>query len=258
MMLYPEKFPVPLVELTETDSTNCFLGRYCDTQKAEEFTTAIAEHQTSGKGQTGNVWESETGKNITCSTVLYPHFIKPQRQFTLSQIISLSIKEALDEWTDGISIKWPNDIYWKEKKICGILIENDLTGDSISRCIIGIGVNINQQTFHSNAPNPVSLFQITGAEHDKYTILSDILQRMKAYYSLLKRSISIGATDVTKQIADRYAQALFRKEGLHRYADKEGEFTARIKRVEPDGRLILEDSMHKERNYLFKEVKYLI
>jgi len=122
-----------------------------------EFTTVIAERQTAGKGQRGNSWESEDCRNITFSFVLYPTFIEARRQFILSQIVSLSIKEELDQWTEGISIKWPNDIYWNDKKICGILIENDLSGHHIGRSISGIGVNINQDVFRSNAPNPISL-----------------------------------------------------------------------------------------------------
>lgn len=250
-------FPVPLIVLPETDSTNTYLTQLCDEQPTavQEFTTIIAERQTAGKGQRGNSWESEDFRNITFSFVLYPTFIEARRQFILSQIVSLSIKEELDEWTDGISIKWPNDIYWNEKKICGILIENDLTGHRIGRSISGIGVNINQELFRSNAPNPVSLKQITGQEHDRYLILANIMKRLKAYYLLLQSDADGTATDL---IAARYALSLFRREGFHRYADADGEFLARLLRVEPDGRFVLEDREGKERGYLFKEVQYLL
>lgn len=125
LMITPTEFPVPLIILPETDSTNNYLTQLCNEQQSavREFTTVIAERQTAGKGQRGNSWESEDCRNITFSFVLYPTFIEARRQFILSQIVSLSIKEELDEWTKGISIKWPNDIYWNEKKICGILIE---------------------------------------------------------------------------------------------------------------------------------------
>ena len=185
------------------------------------------------EGAARQQWESEDYRNLTFSFVLYPTFIEARRQFLLSQLISLSIKEELDEWTEGISIKWPNDIYWHEKKICGILIENDLAGHHIGRCIAGIGVNINQEVFRSDAPNPVSLKQITGQEHDRYLILARIMKRITHYYLLL--------------------QAPF-----HRYADAEGEFLARLLRVEPDGRFFLEDREGRERGYLFKEVQYLL
>lgn len=253
----PTEFPVPLIVVEETGSTNNYLTQLCNEQPSavSEFTTVIAERQTAGKGQRGNSWESEDGKNITFSFVLYPTFVEARRQFILSQIVSLSIKEALDEWTDGISIKWPNDIYWNEKKICGILIENDLAGYHIGRSISGIGVNINQEVFRSDAPNPVSLKQITGCDHNRYQILANIMKRVKAYYTLLQAD---APGDAATLIANRYSQSLFRRQGFHRYTDANGEFSARLLRVEPDGRFVLEDREGKERGYLFKEVQYTI
>ena len=148
-----------------------------------------------------------------------------------------------------------NDIYWNEKKICGILIENDLLGHHIGRSISGIGVNINQEVFRSDAPNPVSLKQITGEDHDRYLILANIMKRIKEYYTLLRTDCSGKTADL---INTRYAHSLFRRNGFHRYADANGEFLACLLRVEPDGRFILEDQEGKERGYLFKEVQYIL
>ena len=170
-MLSPDLFPVPLIHISETNSTNSYLQNFCAKEKTEEFTTVAADYQTSGRGQRGNSWESEPHKNLLFSFVLFPEFLEARRQFLISQIVSLAIKEELDTYTDDVSIKWPNDIYWKEKKICGILIENDLIGRNISRSIAGIGININQEEFHSPAPNPVSLYQITGKQYDIYEVL---------------------------------------------------------------------------------------
>lgn len=169
----PDTFPFPLVALDETASTNQYLSQLCNQlqESVAELTTVTAEFQTAGKGQRGNTWEAEEGKNLLFSFVLYPSFLEARRQFILSQIVSLAIKEELSRWSDEITIKWPNDIYWKDKKICGILIENDLSGHHIRRSIAGIGININQEVFNSDAPNPVSLKQITGKEHDRYEIL---------------------------------------------------------------------------------------
>ena len=161
MMPSLDTFPVPLIHINETNSTNNYLQSLCSEQKVEELTVVVADFQTSGRGQRGNSWESDPGKNLLFSTVIFPEFLEARRQFLISQIISLAIKEELDTYTTDISIKWPNDIYWKEKKICGMLIENDLMGRNISQSIIGIGININQEIFHSSAPNPVSLLQIT-------------------------------------------------------------------------------------------------
>ena len=179
----PETFPYPLIVLDETDSTNRYISQLCNElqESVAELTTVTAEFQTAGKGQRGNTWEAERGKNLLFSFVLYPTFLEARRQFILSQIVSLSIKEELDRWSDEITIKWPNDIYWRDKKICGILIENDLSGHFIGRSISGIGININQNEFHSDAPNPVSLKQITGQEHDRYEILSHMLKRVQRF-----------------------------------------------------------------------------
>lgn len=251
MMRYPESFPVPLIRVEETNSTNNYLQALCDERKVEEFTTIVADFQTSGRGQRGNSWESEPGENLLFSFVVFPEFLEARRQFLLSQIVSLAIKEELDNYVADISIKWPNDIYWREKKICGMLIENDLMGRNISQSIAGIGININQKAFYSPAPNPVSLRQITGKQYDILEILENVMVRVQSYYKLLRDGD-------TEKIATRYEKSLFRKEGMHRYRDANGEFLARILSVEPEGRLILEDEMQRKRGYMFKEVEYLL
>lgn len=251
MMHFPESFPVSLVYLKETESTNKYLNDLCNKQCVGELTTVTTDFQTSGRGQRGNSWESERGQNLMFSFVLYPAFLKARKQFLLSQIISLAIKEELDTHVSDVSIKWPNDIYWKEKKICGMLIENDLMGRNISQSIAGIGININQEMFHCSAPNPVSLRQITGKKYDLFEILKNIMLRIQSYYSLLKKGD-------TTSIACQYEKSLFRREGIHRYKDANGEFLARIVCVEPEGRLILEDEMLMKRDYMFKEVEYLL
>lgn len=247
--------PFPLIQLEETDSTNRYLTQKCDTEKVDEYTTVCADYQTAGKGQRGNRWESERGKNLMFSLVLYPVFLEARRQFLLSQIAALAVKEELEEWATDISIKWPNDIYWQEKKICGLLIENELASNGIARCIIGIGLNINQEIFRSDAPNPVSLKQITGCDHDRQQILNGLLRRLQAYYQGLQGT---EADRIAANIQTRYAQALFRREGWHRYEDTHGTFTARLLRVEADGRFVLQDEEGKERGYLFKEVQYVL
>lgn len=253
----PDTFPFPLVALDETDSTNQYLSLLCNRlqESVAELTTVTAEFQTAGKGQRGNTWEAEAGKNLLFSFVLYPSFLEARRQFTLSQIVSLAIKEELSRWSDEITIKWPNDIYWKERKICGILIENDLSGTRIRRCIAGIGININQEVFHSDAPNPVSLKQITGKEHDRHEILAHILRRVQIYYNSLQME---DFAVYSAEISARYARSLFRRRGLHPYEDANGKFLARLLRVEQDGRFVLEDESGKEREYLFKEVQYTL
>ena len=245
-----------MIHLNETDSTNRYLQQLCQetgNNKVEEFTTICADYQTAGKGQRGNSWEAAKGANLLFSFVCYPTFVPIRQQFVLSQLISLGIKETLDEYCSDISIKWPNDIYWKEKKICGILIENDLQGNSIGRCISGIGLNINQEVFLSDAPNPISLKQITGEHYQRETILEKVMQRIEQSYQKLKEEPAYAS-----ELATRYAASLFRREGLHCYQDKDGLFNARLVRVEADGRFVLMDEANQERSYLFKEVQYVL
>ena len=245
-----------MIHLNETDSTNRYLQQLCQeagNNKIEEFTTVCADYQTAGKGQRGNSWEAARGANLLFSFVCYPTFVPIRQQFMLSQLISLGIKETLDEYCSDISIKWPNDIYWKEKKICGILIENDLQGSSIGRCISGIGLNINQEAFLSDAPNPVSLKQITGEHYQRNEILEKVMQRIEQSYQKLKEEPAYAS-----ELATRYAASLFRREGMHSYQDKDGMFNARLVRVETDGRFVLMDEANQERSYLFKEVQYVL
>ena len=251
-MLYPNNFPVPLKLIEETNSTNTYLMNLCIEQKeTEELTTVVAEFQTAGRGQRGNFWESEPNQNLLFSFVFRPLFLDAKKQFLLSQIVSLAIKEELDCYIQDVSIKWPNDIYVGQKKICGILIEHDLMGKNICQSIAGIGININQDRFHSSAPNPVSLTQLTGKKYDALDILKGIMLRFQEYYKLLKdNQIEI--------ITTHYTHSLFRKEGFYNYRDNKGEFIARIVTVEPSGLFVLEDDKGCKREYLFKEVEYII
>lgn len=110
----------------ETTSTNNYLRGLVGKEPLPEGSIVVTEYQTAGRGQVGNTWESEPGKNLMFSIILYPDFLPANRQFLISQIAALSVKETLDAYVDGITVKWPNDIYWHDQKICGMLIENDL------------------------------------------------------------------------------------------------------------------------------------
>lgn len=244
-------FPVPLRRVEKTNSTNIFLRDLFRKEQLLPFTTVVADYQTAGRGQRSNSWESEEGRNLLFSFVFFPSFLEARRQFILSQIIALSIKDVLDMYTGEITIKWPNDIYWQERKICGILIENELQGSYICQTIVGVGININQQKFYGTAPNPVSLWQITHKDYDCMDILAQVMIRFQEYYTLLLRGSA-------PAIAIRYRDALFRKKGMYPYTDFTGRFLAEIVRVEPDGPLVLKDDTGKERKYAFKEIQYVL
>lgn len=230
----------------ETHSTNALLWEMSRLSTLEEGFVVRADFQTAGKGQIGNSWESEAGKNLLFSMILYPLRVSVENQFLLSQIVSLAIKKALDEYTDGTTVKWPNDIYWNEKKLAGILIENSLQGNKIKSAVIGIGLNVNQKTFVSNAPNPVSLLQITGKRQNRKALLDKIHRNIMELYAELNLS----------EIRTAYAEALYRKDGFHTYSTETETFQARIISVHSDGQLELETKPGERKGFYFKEVRF--
>lgn len=155
-----------IIRLKEVDSTNAFL-KNLGTYDEDALTIAVADYQTAGRGQGVHTWESEPGKNLLFSMMMCPKWVPLRQQFLLSEAGALAVKDALDSYTDGITLKWPNDVYWYDKKISGTLIETAIDSKGIKRCIFGIGINVNQTEFHSDAPNPVSLAQILGHEVDR-------------------------------------------------------------------------------------------
>ena len=239
-----------IIKIESVNSTNAFLKELAHEQVIEEGTVVVTRNQTAGRGQRGNSWESEAGKNITCSILLYPSFLPLQHFFLLSEAVSLGVKETLDAYTDGIAVKWPNDVYHNESKIAGILIENELSGNRYNLSVVGIGLNINQERFLSDAPNPVSLKQITGKNYDTEAILKELVKNVLYIYEQLK-------TEDFENLIRMYHEALYRKTGFHRYEDNEGIFNARIERVSDDGLLHLVTDRNEERSYAFKNVRFM-
>lgn len=238
------------IHLDTTDSTNSHLRRMLNNgADLPDFAVVYATEQTAGRGQRGNSWESEPGKNAIFSLLYYPIAVPAATQFILSQVIALSIAGTLSKYTDGISIKWPNDIYWYDKKISGTLMECDLKGKNVCTCIIGCGININQTEFLSDAPNPVSLKMITGKTYDPLDIIKDVRDEFQNIY----RSVSI------QDIRLRYLTNLYRYDGLpYRFEDSYGVFSATIHSIEPTGHLRLQTTDGELRRYEFKELKFII
>lgn len=248
------------INLPVADSTNLFVREMLEEQRSGQvvspgvqsgFTLVVADHQTAGRGQQGNSWESERGKNLTFSLLCHPVFVKPSSQFLLSQCMALAVREALAPHVAAVQVKWPNDIYIGDKKISGTLIECDLQGGKISSCIIGVGVNVNQEVFLSDAPNPVSLQQLTGRQTDREALLQDIIRHFQHYYARLREGRE-------EEIRQAYMQCLYRRTGLHRYADVRGEFMAEIADVEPTGHLHLRFADGRVVRYEFKEVRFML
>lgn len=240
----------PLIHFDEITSTNDFFKSDKVYNTIKEGAVVYADYQTKGRGQKGNTWESEKGMNLLFSLVLRPDMLEINEQFIISQLISIAIQEFLNVEAGDIKIKWPNDIYWNDEKICGILIENILADNKIERSIVGVGLNVNQTLFSDWIPNPVSLKLITGKMYDIKSLIVDIQSRVMAYYDVLK----MGGFECIRQ---KYKANLYRSNGFYRYADAYGVFEARIKDVENNGVLVLVGKDFAEKRYFFKEVRYL-
>lgn len=241
------------LKVNQTASTNTYLSRLAATLPSG--TVIYTPCQTAGRGQKGNSWESEDDKNLTFSLLLKNPPVKARDQFYLSEAAALAVVEALTaEAGNGFSVKWPNDVYWQDKKICGMLLENSLDGSNIARCIMGIGINVNQERFLSDAPNPVSLVNITGHEHDLMALLKRVCSRIEELVA------SLGEYPTREQLHQQYMTMLYRNDGnLHPYEDAAGNrFMASVAGIAPDGTLTLLHEDGTTHSYLFKEVKHII
>lgn len=240
-----------IIYIPKTSSTNDYLKELLSENGLAEGTIVCTSFQTKGKGQRGNLWESAKGENLLFSIVLYPSFIPANEQFIITQLISVAVKEFLDKQIEDVTIKWPNDIYWKDKKLGGILIENTLIDNGIECSVIGIGLNINQTKFRSDAPNPVSLKKITGHDYDLETIVKIVRDNILHNYQIIKDGNG-------QSILQKYTQSLFRSKGFHLYHDGICDFLAKLKDVESSGILVLETIDGEERKFAFKEVKCIL
>lgn len=236
-----------VIHIDETDSTNRWLRDYvCHNGITSAPIVTWAEYQTAGKGCGTNSWESERGKNLTFSVLLHPEGLPANCQFFISEVVSVALCETLETYIyNKVEIKWPNDIYVGDRKICGMLIENRLQGSVIKDSIVGIGLNVNQTVFHSDAPNPVSLYQITGHELDREEILNDFMGRLTQKLQ-------------SETIPADYHSRLYRREGLFCFKDATGSFMAEIADVLEDGHLVLTDEGGRVRTYAFKEIQFII
>ena len=250
--------------IAETDSTNTLLRQHF--LDREDLFTLYTDFQTAGRGQQGNGWESEKGKNLLFSTLLRDWQIPLERLFLLNQAVSLALYQTVlptlpDDLQPFLAIKWPNDLYFKDRKLAGILIENLWQANRLHRSIAGIGLNVNQTRFLSSAPNPVSLCQITGHEIERLTILHHFLLHLKSLRTLLPDNIH-----------QAYMNALYRRQGLFLWEEREvstdptmpqternnRQFLASIHTILPSGELVLLTKDNQLRTYHFKQVRYVL
>ena len=280
-----------MIELDEVDSTNSYLRRL-DAAEGCPMMLVTADYQSAGRGADTNRWESARGENLLLSLRVEPANLPISRMFALSEATALALAKALTSFLEGqgagegargkeqgageynlaqqsscplppapcslplapFSIKWPNDIYYGDSKVAGILIENDLQGARVLRSVIGIGINVNQRRFLSDAPNPRSLADIVGHDVERRVVLERFMERFVRLFG----QITAGNPDALDALHCRYKSLLYRLGQEHGYSDKDGTFRATLTDVEPSGHLVLQDSNGTTRRYAFKEVKYII
>jgi BirA family biotin operon repressor/biotin-[acetyl-CoA-carboxylase] ligase len=211
---------------------------------AAEGTVVVCREQTAGRGQRDNRWESAPDENLTVSLILRPTNLASDELFLLSKIFSLAVVKALNQYNIDAAIKWPNDIYVRNSKIAGILIEHSFFGNDLSFTVIGLGLNINQTVFPPMDIIPVSMATETGKIFEKNEVLSAVLDNVSSLYQSEREYINRG-----------YMEKLYRRQGYFPYKKKDGEMLiAEIVEVADSGKLVLKDENGNISSFLFKEI----
>ncbi len=244
-----------IVFMDEVDSTNRYLRDFIkENGRPESLFCVVAENQTAGRGQKGNTWHSTKGYSLTFSFYLGSGALEPQKQFVVSEFAAYGLYKTIkryltEEQAEHLKIKWPNDIYYKDKKLAGMLIEHSITGRKIDHSFIGIGLNLNQLDFPTELPNPISMKQITGEDYTAKEVVERIMKR----FGFMKEDFIMQHYG---NVHREYMEALYWRTGFHNFEDKDGEFTARIYDVQANGELVLERESGERKNYDIKDVLF--
>ena len=241
--------------IDQVDSTNTYLmEQIASGRRLPQLHTVVGRQQTAGRGMRGNSWVSRQGDSVTCSLLLRSDMLQGRDQFAVSELIAVAVSRTFasfmtEEQRERLSIKWPNDIYWGDRKLAGILIEHSLTGQRVDYSVVGIGMNVNDESFPPELPFAISLRMITG-----HSLLPmEILIRLHDQIAPLLPDFLLGHyADVHRT----FMRQLYRREGFHLFTDVQGQFRAQIKDVSPEGRLVLQREDGWERAYAFKEVRF--
>lgn len=247
------------ISLDEVSSTNDYV-RSIASQHTDSVVVVSAQYQTAGRGQGGNRWESNRGDNVLASVLFRPRNVVPSQQFVLSMAGALAVREAIvgilvgmkgmpQGFIDDVRVKWPNDVFCRDRKISGTLIETTVRSGRIDSCVFGVGINVNQVRFSADAGHPTSLRLITGCRYDTEKVIDGVVSALQS------RIEQVDSGDYEGVRAD-YLASLYRREGMHTYRDKNGTFRAQTLDVEPDGHLVLRDMGGNVRRYGFKQVAF--
>lgn len=237
----------------ELPSTNTYAISFASKNKPPHGTVITAYHQVAGRGQYGSTWNSSANENIASSIILYPKNLPANRQFDLSKAIAIAVRDVVAYYLPDrtISVKWPNDIYIDDKKVCGILIQNILSGKFINTAIVGIGININQSAFSENLPNPTSIFLEKGATINVEEARQLLFNSIEFWYQLLDNN-------TMTPIHQYYYQYLYRRGISSSFivTATDEQFTGVITGVDHIGQLTIEEN-GKIRRFDFKEVRII-
>lgn len=239
--------------IESSESTNRLAIELINKSDLAEGTVIWADEQTKGRGHANNSWESEKGKNLTFSLVLRPTFVEPAEQFIFTKMISIAIRNVLLKFIPAaaVKIKWPNDIYIIHDKVAGILIQNMLRGNIIDYAVIGVGLNINQEVFYSDAPNPVSLVHYLGTTTSVENLLSKLLIEIGRIYA------GISSISFLEKLDKEYQENLYRYKQLCEFREGKNVFKASIEGIGEYGRLKLKREDGKIMQFDFKEVDFI-
>ena len=227
-------------------------------EKYHEWDVVWADFQTAGRGQRGHEWHSRRGENLTFSVVLEPTFVAVAEQFAVSEVVALSLVDMLADYGIEARIKWTNDIYVGDRKLVGILIEHSLAATTLRRTIVGVGINVNQTEFDTSLPNPVSMAQLLGREFEAEEVLHCFLKHLQCNYEAL-REIQNAKCKMQNLLHLRYNELLYRLGEFHTYALPSGDrFEAKILGTASSGALQLENKKKEIKEYLFKEIEFII
>ena len=254
----PGSIGTPFIELQSVDSTNNYARGLIKASRLPERQgtdlhglTLFAHEQVAGKGQRGRVWTAEKDMNITMSVIIDPRPLEPGDQFPLSAAVALASRDFFLQYAlDKVSVKWPNDLYWQDRKAGGILIESGISPDPVvwNWSIIGIGININQTHFPDYLPNPVSLKQITGSDYKLIPLARELCRCLEKNIVQLKEQ-------GPETILSAYNEALYKRGQTVRFKKENRSFEALVKGVDKHGKLVLEHAI--EESFSFGELEWI-
>lgn len=239
-----------LISLDEVNSTNTFLSEWAEKEKLNDGTVVFAAHQTAGKGQRGSIWQSNPNENITISILYYPVNMPVNKQFLLTQAISLGVYEYLNTKSKQVKIKWPNDLYIANKKVGGLLIENTIKGENIFQTIIGLGLNINQQTFKLPKNNATSL---SVENNEKY----EIQKELNSLLTFIERRYLQWNNGLFSLLHNDYLNALYLFQSWHIFQTSDGQYLdGKIIGTNEQGQLLITDVNNEIHKFGNKEIQF--